>query len=133
MNRIKFCTTCYLLFKSSHSFNDCCRLLILKMRMNYKDPTSKLCWLNYRKRLKGWNPETVRWLSIYIGNNCKPFVLIVETSLKSMNVHIINCKTLQLEYGTKPMNKHTFNDFISINVKHVIHLRLIYNGITLET
>ncbi len=40
-------------------------------------------------RLKGWNSEAVRWLSIYMGNGRNPFLLDVETSLRALNVHII--------------------------------------------
>ncbi len=36
----------------------------------------------------------VKWLSIRLGNDCNPFVLVVKTSLKTLNVHIIDCETL---------------------------------------
>ncbi len=44
---------------------------------------------NEAYRLKWWNSEAVRWLSIYMGNDRNPFLLVEETSLKTMNVHII--------------------------------------------
>ncbi len=38
-----------------------------------------------------------------------------------MNILIISSKSLRLEYSAKPMNKHKFNDFLS--VKFVTSLR----------
>ncbi len=35
--------------------------------------------------LKGWKSEAVKWVCIYMRNDCSPFVLVVETSLKTWN------------------------------------------------
>ncbi len=36
--------------------------------------------------LKVWKSETFRWiLDIYMRNDCSPFVLVVDTSLKTWN------------------------------------------------
>ncbi len=56
-----------------------------------------------------------------MGNDCNPFVLFVETRLKIMNVHLIRCRT-------KPINKHKFNDLISIKSNAIIY----HNAIPLE-
>ncbi len=40
-----------------------------------------------------WNSVAIRWLGTCMTNDCNPFVLIVETSIKMMNVHMISCKT----------------------------------------
>ncbi len=47
-------------------------------------------------RLKWWNSEAVRWLSIFMGNGRNPFLLVVETSLKTLSVHLI---ALPEKYG----------------------------------
>ncbi len=41
----------------------------------------------------------IRWLSICVGNDCYLIVLVVETSLKTMSVQVISCKTLKLGYS----------------------------------
>ncbi len=39
-------------------------------------------------RLKGWNSVVIRWLSICMGNNRNPFLLV-----QTMTVHMISCYT----------------------------------------
>ncbi len=45
-------------------------------------------------RLNRATPQLLRWLSMYVRCDGNPLVLVVGTSLKTLNVHIINCKTL---------------------------------------
>ncbi len=47
-------------------------------------------------------------------NDCSPFIPVVVTSLKMMNVPMISCKASQLEYSTKAMQKHKFYDLTLI-------------------
>ncbi len=49
-----------------------------------------------------------------MGNDNTRLVLVVENSLKALNLHFKGCGALQLEYGTKTMNKHKFNNYIGI-------------------
>ncbi len=69
-------------------------------------------------RLKGKGHLTMA-KNLYMGYDCNPFVLVVETGSKTLNVHVKYRDTLELGYSTKPTNKHKFNDFISMKSKQV--------------
>ncbi len=51
---------------------------------------------------------------LFWANGSNQFILVVETSSKTINIPIISYKTLSLDNSTKPMNTYKFNDYICI-------------------